>query len=459
MKKIVLFMFLISIITTAFDKKNSFTLLQDTGLYNNFEQINKLVGSNEGILSLDYSLNNKFLISRGRSNIIKIWDVSTGEVIKTLEGDNDVESVTYSPDNKFIASGESGSIKIWNVSTGNCIKTLEVEKDEFNNNSGVSSLKYSPDGKFLACSIQGVGVNYIKILNTSTYNFKLIKDVYVNSLKYSADGKFLIGNSYMDFDIKIWDVSTGKCVNILKGHSYLVDSISCSPNGKLLASTSVIDKTIKIWDISTGKCLKTIDTSNNPCGKIAYSPNGNYLAGASNNKIVIWDISSGKSLDSLELDSYVNFIAYSPNGNYLASGEEDGSIRIFSKPTTYKSRTKNNSYVKNDNQEIIGTLPKDIVTEISPILNKIYKPLYGVIDSKDFEFLYNNNENVRLYTLVTTPVYMDINKTKTIGNIEKGTVLDHLYYSFNLDMYYIENETIKGWIESANIELLERSKI
>ena len=35
-------------------------------------------------------------------------------------------------------------------------------------------------------------------------------------------------------------------------------------------------------------------------------------------------------------------------------------------------------------------------------------------------------------------------------------IVDKLYYSFELDMYYIENGNTKGWIESENIELLEK---
>jgi len=62
--------------------------------------------------------------------------------IKTLKGDNDcVMSVSYSPDGKYLASGScDGTIKIWDVNTGNCLKTF----------SGHNDVSYSPDGKYLA---------------------------------------------------------------------------------------------------------------------------------------------------------------------------------------------------------------------------------------------------------------------------------------------------------------------
>lgn len=40
-----------------------------------------------------------------------------------------VYSVAFSPNNKIIASGsEDGKIKLWDVKTGNCIKTLRTER-------------------------------------------------------------------------------------------------------------------------------------------------------------------------------------------------------------------------------------------------------------------------------------------------------------------------------------------
>lgn len=59
-----------------------------------------------------------------------LWDVSNGKRLKTLPGHTAwVWSVAFCPDNQTLATGsEDGTIKLWNVKTGECLKTLEVEK-------------------------------------------------------------------------------------------------------------------------------------------------------------------------------------------------------------------------------------------------------------------------------------------------------------------------------------------
>ncbi|BAY42529.1 WD-40 repeat-containing protein [Scytonema sp. HK-05] len=61
---------------------------------------------------------------------MKLWNVNTGECVKTLEEHIDqVYSVTFSPDGQIIASGsEDQTIKLWNVKTGECLTTLRAPR-------------------------------------------------------------------------------------------------------------------------------------------------------------------------------------------------------------------------------------------------------------------------------------------------------------------------------------------
>ena len=56
---------------------------------------------------------------------MKLWDVTSGECLKTLEGHSDwVRSVSFSPDGTKVASGTVRKVKLWDVTSGECLQTL-----------------------------------------------------------------------------------------------------------------------------------------------------------------------------------------------------------------------------------------------------------------------------------------------------------------------------------------------
>ena len=58
--------------------------------------------------------------------------------------------------------------------------------------------------------------------------------------------------------VKIWDASSGACLQTLEGHSSYVNSVAFSHDSTRLASASD-DSTVKIWDASSGACLQTLE--------------------------------------------------------------------------------------------------------------------------------------------------------------------------------------------------------
>jgi WD40 repeat protein len=146
---------------------------------------------------------------------------------------------------------------------------------------------------------------------------------------FSPDGQQLASGSF-DNTIKIWDVTTGKVLNTLKGHDSWVYGVGFSPDGQQLASGS-FDKTIKIWDVTTGKVLNTLKGHDSSVYSVGFSPDGQQLASGSFDKTIkIWDVTTGKVLNTLKgHDSSVYSVGFSPDGQQLASGSHDKTIILW----------------------------------------------------------------------------------------------------------------------------------
>ncbi len=277
------------------------------------------------IKSVAISPDGKTLASGSGDKTIKIWNLTTGQVIRTLKGHSEsVYSVAISPDGKTLASGSSDTtITIWNITTGQLIRTLNGHSD------GVYSVAISPDGKTLA---SGSFDKTIKIWNLTTgQEIRTLNghSSLVHSVAISPDGRTLASGA-SDNTIKILNLTTGQVIRTLKGHSDTVNSVAISPDGRTLAS-GASDKTIKIWNLTTGQEIRTLNGHSYSVKSVAFSTDGKTLAsGSYGNTIKIWNLTTGQVISTLNghFDS-VYSVAFSPDGRTLASGSSDATIKIW----------------------------------------------------------------------------------------------------------------------------------
>lgn len=78
--------------------------------------------------------------------MIKLWDVAIGEINGYLEHGNynDVHDLAFSPDGRLLAGGGTDSVvRIWDVESGQVLRSLP-HADE------LLAVSFSPDGAWLA---------------------------------------------------------------------------------------------------------------------------------------------------------------------------------------------------------------------------------------------------------------------------------------------------------------------
>ncbi|MDE0556080.1 MAG: WD40 repeat domain-containing protein [Candidatus Poribacteria bacterium] len=130
--------------------------------------------------------------------------------------------------------------KVWDISTGRNITTL-------NHPDVISRVAFSPGGTHLATSTRETVILWC----TQTWKPIFTLDtVQIESFTFSPDGtRLAIGGTWPEHRIQIWNVTTGKLVVEFSGHKSDVESVAFSPGGALLASGS-FDGTILLWDMT-----------------------------------------------------------------------------------------------------------------------------------------------------------------------------------------------------------------
>ena len=108
----------------------------------------------------------------------------------------------------------------------------------------VEKCLYSPDGR----SIAVVTSREIQVYSTSTWERMWTWNC--GSVVYSPRGDHLAVGYNSDYRVKIWNIMTGDCECILRGHGNKVTDIDYSPQGDRIASANR-DTTVKLWDVES----------------------------------------------------------------------------------------------------------------------------------------------------------------------------------------------------------------
>jgi WD40 repeat protein/DNA-binding Xre family transcriptional regulator len=278
------------------------------------------------------------LASSSLDHTVKLWDVRTGQAIKSLRGhSNWVRSVAWQPAiatsqqaeaNMLLASGSSNyTVKIWNASTGKLLRILS------GHTNSVWSVAWSPDGMLLASTSSD---RTTKIWQASTGELLRTLEGHTNWvwtvawMPMSEGNSVLLATGSIDHTIKLWNITSGQLLRTIDGHSDSVWSVAWSPDGKVLASSSG-DRTIKLWDVATGELIKTMEGHVDTVWVVAWSPNRKTIAsGSSDRAIKLWDATTGKLIRTLEGHAnWVRSLVWSPDGNLLASSSNDCTVKLW----------------------------------------------------------------------------------------------------------------------------------
>ncbi|MGL6338588.1 MAG: AAA-like domain-containing protein, partial [Waterburya sp.] len=287
--------------------------------YNVIEK-NTFSGHQDVVNSVSYSPDGKLIASASSDNTVKIWQAD-GKLLSTLKGHQDsVIDVAFSPQGKILAStGEDNTIKLWS-SQGILQKTISGHQ------GSVYQVNFSPQGDILA---SGSEDKTIRLWNTSNGKLRQVlvgHQSEILAINFSRDGKF-IASGDRNGQLKLW-TRDGKLLQTFTAHQLPIRGIDFSPDGQYLV-TGGDDLVAKIWT-KDGKLSKTLSGYDAPVTAVKYAPDGKIIATSSwDNSVKLWHPDGTLHSNLQGHQARVWGLDWSPNGDYLATAGWDNVVKLW----------------------------------------------------------------------------------------------------------------------------------
>jgi WD40 repeat protein len=286
-------------------------------------------GHAETVTALALSPDGKTLVTGSRDKSIRVWDLNTTKVIRTLQGHTDeITSLAFNKDGTMLASASKDqNVRVWNLSSA----------DEHRNFAGhdgyVWSAVFSRDGKMFASA----GADRTIIVRDSATGDEIKKfpahALAVTALAFNPDGTKLVSVGG-DQLVKVWDPKTGEMLKELKGHTAAVMAVAVSDDGTLILSGGA-DKAAKLWDLAKGTELHTFPAVNSPISSVALrKDNKQAVVGSADGTVRVYDLSAAPKETGLVVAhlSGVGALAYSLDGSRLATCGGDKLVKVWKVP-------------------------------------------------------------------------------------------------------------------------------
>lgn len=313
------------------------------------------VAAGDGIAFYSVSPPDKVLTTGGDNTAIRLWDVATRKPLRSLTGvANPIRAVAFSHNGQLLGSaGSNNVIKLWDFDTGQFLRSLTIVSTGDGETTGSNTTE-----------LIDLTANRLQLKDNLSPDDPLrrVLGPSTSNIAFSPDDKFLVAGGE-DQVVRVWDVSTGKRVHALIGHTDIISSVAYSDDGKVVASAS-LDMTIRLWNATTGKLLHTLSDKGTqskipksykglfdglyrllqgPTGGIlciAFSPDSKtVVSGDMNSTIRLWDVRTGQQLQKLDGSSEaVYYVGFSTDGKQLLSAASDDSISEWDLTTGQQKR-------------------------------------------------------------------------------------------------------------------------
>nr|XP_043621391.1 transducin beta-like protein 3 [Erigeron canadensis] len=208
-----------------------------------------------------------------------------------------------SSDGSFIACACNDTITIVDSSNASIKSTIEGDSET------VTALALSPDDKFLFSASHSRQIIVWELSSLKKLRSWKGHEGFVMSMACHASGG-LLATAGTNGKVLVWDVDGGFCTHHFKGHTGVVNSVIFHPDpARLHLFSSSDDTTVRVWDLTSKKCLATLERHRSTVTSIAITEDGwTLLSGGRDQVVNMWNLHDFSCIMSVPTNETVEAI-------------------------------------------------------------------------------------------------------------------------------------------------------
>ncbi|MBL7112325.1 MAG: ankyrin repeat domain-containing protein [Bacteroidales bacterium] len=334
--------------------------------FGNLPVLTTSLGHADRIVTAEFSKDGKYMVTGSLDNTVKLWDMDLRKEIRTFYGLPDVLSTLTCDfkNNLLVASDQSDMIKIWNLSTGveiatfseslmiqialssdnkfmltanvDCdIKLWDLEKKEkikdFDDHGfDFSALFFDQNNQPFLAEVSENTVSVWNLTQKKAYRSFSDHTDDVTAIAVSLDNRYLVAGSW-DHSIKAWNIETEELINEYTGHPSAVTSISFSSDNNQLVASSY-NGIITVWDVHSGALIKEIRAGESIETAEFVNNDKNVASICRSDTLKVWNLATGELVNThfLGQQSRLNALALPYEDNVFISGNLSEDIKTWS---------------------------------------------------------------------------------------------------------------------------------